>query len=105
MKKKLRNEQLRVAKMSQNMKLLDFKPIQLDIDFLKQIKTQNESQVALSGLVTKLQQYVFDVEQTGLNEQYKHNTTMDENYDTYDLEYDDNLNFAGKFYIKFIKSR
>ena len=92
-KKKLRQEQLRISNMSKNMKLLDFKPIQVDIDYLRQIKNQNESQVALSALVTKLQRYIFDVEQTGLKEQYKHHDT-NENFETYDIDNDENLNLG-----------
>lgn len=75
------------------MKLLDFKPIQVDIDYLRQIKTQNESQVALSALVTKLQQYIFDVEQTALKEQYDHHDT-NEDFETYDMDNDENLNLG-----------
>lgn len=91
-KKKLRNEQLRLAQMlrmplseytrspstlilqkeKQNKRLFDLKPIKLDIDNLKQMKTNNDIQAALSSLVEKLQQYVFDIEQTGIKQHYDH---------------------------------
>lgn len=93
--------------MKNNVKKFDFKKLRADINYIKRLQERKvsesidgnqyynderflESQEAMSTLVDKLQQYVFDVEHNTIREE---DETLEEqeNYEIPDIEYDVNF--------------
>ena len=73
-KKKYRKEQLKVVEMTKNVKSFNIKALKSDLEYIKEMQNSKndtiiDEKVALSSLVNKLQQYVFDIEQTALKEE------------------------------------
>lgn len=96
-KRKLRKEQLRVAEMTKRMKSFDLKSIKSDFIYLKEIQNAQstsliDEKVALSSLVNKLQQYVFDIEQTALKEELGIENTLGAPMENYGYTAED-INF------------
>ena len=63
--------------MAKTTKSFDFKLLQSDLEYLKQMNQNKntstiDEKLALSSLVGKLQQYVFDVEQSALKDAYNY---------------------------------
>ena len=92
-KKKLRNEQLKLASMAKTTKLFDFKSLQSDLEYLQEMNQNKNTNIideklALSSLVSKLQQYVFDVEQSALKDIYNYDEM--EIKETNEFEEEDN---------------
>jgi len=90
-KKKLRAEQLKVAEMTKSVKSFDFRALKADLEYLQKMHMNNKStiideKVALSTLVNKLQNYVFEVGETSMKENYNDVANQDDVEIEYEID-------------------